>query len=384
MKVNRSLPSPFSDTVSQKEWEKIEKNLDFFRWALEFPGYENYLWKDIANQPIPFYIFFNIYGIDKSYLENNELDTLKSNLCQCYENGLEYGIVYDFDVDHTMQASRAAEFVASILNEIKFNPPQLPIFCKITKSFIRKSFSYEFRTKLVSLFCETLEQYGYKVGIQISDDFYRIIDISKLCRYDMWLIARENKGTTLLCDKCAVQYKRFELHPCKETGRNTAIDVYGSIFFTEYASHRQHVIGWNSGFDPIDGETVHTRRYVDRIHCISNRWLCECGKWYCFDMAGNLITDVYYKYNNRWYYLSKNGILVPGMKDPTQEVVWYFNVPKEPVIRKYLEYSDDSSRKYPILKDNTTYVPVELENSRLWNSHIVFYEIHKTTNHSQS
>lgn len=381
-RISRSIPSPFSEDKSPEEWGRIEKNLDFYNWALEFPGYENYLWEDIAKQPIPFYIFFNIYGTAAKYLRKDDLEAFKSNRYQCWSAGLEYGIVYDFDVDNTLQANKAAEFIVSMLDEL--GQPQLPIFCKITRSFARKSFSYKFRTQLISLFCETIEQYGYKAGIQVSDDFYRILDISSLCRYYMWLIAKENKGTSLICDKCAVQYKRFTIDPQPEIMRKKKIDVYGSIFFTQYAAHEHHYLGWNNAVDPIDGETVRVRRYVDRIHCISNRWLCERGNWYCFDMAGNLITDAYYKYNDRWYYLSKKGYLVPGMKDPTQDVVWYFNLQNGESVIKSLEYADDASRIYPILKDNTTYKPVELENSRLWNSHIAFYEIHKQTIPSQS
>ena len=383
-KLARSIPSPFGDYMSSDvdDWDSVENNLEWYRWALTFPGYENYLWKDIANQPIPFYIFFEIYGTNEKCIRKRDLQAFKSNRHQCWENGLEYGIVYNFDADGMMQATKAAEFVVSMLNELS-HPPQLPIFCKISKSFARKSLSYKFRSQLVSVFCETIECYGYKAGIQVSDDFYRILEISELCRYDMWLVAREGKGASLLCDKCAVQYKRFVLNPLDEINRKTKIDVYGSIFFTSYASHEKHYIGWNSGIDPIDGKTIRTRYYIDHIHCISNRWLCIHGDWYCFDMAGNLITDVYYKYNNRWYYLSEDGYLVPGMKDPTQEVVWYFHLCNGRKVIKCLEYSNDASRMYPILKDNATYRPAELENIKLWSSHIAFYEHHRPTIHSQ-
>lgn len=85
---------------------------------------------------------------------------------------------------------------------------------------------------------------------------------------------------------------------------------------------------------------------------VRNSWyLDEDSRWYWFDGAGTMVSDVWYYYKNQWYYLGSDGAMVTGQQ--TIDGKWYImdqngQMVKEPVT---LVPDQDGALQYPGLAE---------------------------------
>jgi hypothetical protein len=47
----------------------------------------------------------------------------------------------------------------------------------------------------------------------------------------------------------------------------------------------------------------------NNVLSVRNDWVQDQGKWYWFDGAGMMVTNTWYKYNQDWYYLGRDGAM---------------------------------------------------------------------------
>lgn len=102
-------------------------------------------------------------------------------------------------------------------------------------------------------------------------------------RYNSWAIGGWRKG--LVCVRRYIQDDAIQQpEPVKKSGWEKGSD------------------GWRFYLGNT-GEPVRNSWYMDTN-----------GKWYWFNAAGIMVTNVWYQYNGGWYYLGEDGAMVKGLK----------------------------------------------------------------------
>ncbi|MGL5434879.1 MAG: hypothetical protein ACRDBO_05680, partial [Lachnospiraceae bacterium] len=105
--------------------------------------------------------------------------------------------------------------------------------------------------------------------------------------------------------------------------------------------------GWyeeNSGWRYYNGDTG---------DCVCNNWVQDKDddKWYWFDGAGMMVTNVWYMHREHWYYLGSDGAMVKGLQ--AVDGKWYYlddegRMVTEPVT---LTPDQDGALQYPGLAE---------------------------------
>ena len=159
------------------------KGIDISTWQQNI----NYI--QVKASGIEFAIIRCGYGKNESQKDK----MFETHYAGCKYAGLRVGAYLYSYATSVENARKEAENCLKFIKEKEFD---LPIFYDLEDKIIRP-LGKETITKMAQVFCETIENAGYKAGIYANLDWFtNYIDIDKVKQYKIWLAQWSNEHTT--------------------------------------------------------------------------------------------------------------------------------------------------------------------------------------------
>lgn len=150
--------------------------------GIDVSGWQGEIFWDKVKSQIEFAILKlgNVYENEELYIDSK----FELNYKEATKNKIPIGVyVYSYITSE----AKAKENANKIIEYMKNKKIQLPIYLDLEDKTIR-NINKDKMTKIITVFCETLENAGYWAGIYCNLDWAKnVLDMNKLKRFTLWI-----------------------------------------------------------------------------------------------------------------------------------------------------------------------------------------------------